>query len=553
MLDDERRLTESIGFILIPMRQIPFWNYQKSGANKSRWHKLMGVASTYSSPRPELLLNVMIRSAIDRAESCASSHISEESEIESNRSQKLNFRLSMHLKAVEMADQFRAIEAVLLKARLIHETEFPLEKSENNATHSLNKLLHEELSLTYEEFLSFVDEQMSFSIGFCNGNEQIDSAKIKFNRDMFSLPSTEDDFRRAMIENRCLFSINDCIATNRTGIKLFYSLRLHLSQDDFLAEAIPTLHIPSMTYAETNSTRQTTTVNRNDQENTSHENMPKTFSYNLSLVDCTFSRRPSAGIWQFSLHHENADNPIAMRNIEIGDLNVNQISFEELELKLCFTSSINALDSLIQSKSSLLMLRGPKGTHATAELDNHHILTQDKVTGIVQLRNDVGEQLALAHILVEVVDLGLNFNTQSNQPRENVTAVTTLFDENIAYKMIEELEAWKEHQQRAFMAMLEAQQNERKSRSSNEWERKLHESHSKLKEKSEQCEELQAEMAVMRRRISELETNEKSLLKAKTQVTKESEKKCSVLQKKIQAIEAEMNECNRVVNHLFSY
>lgn len=52
---------EKIGFVLVPLRSIPFWNSRKLGTMKPHWYKLHGVAQESSrSNKPELLLSITI-------------------------------------------------------------------------------------------------------------------------------------------------------------------------------------------------------------------------------------------------------------------------------------------------------------------------------------------------------------------------------------------------------------------------------------------------------------------------------------------------------------
>lgn len=55
---DSRR--EQIGFVLIPLRTIPFWNSRKMGSMKPHWYKLHGVSQDNKTHKPELLLSVTI-------------------------------------------------------------------------------------------------------------------------------------------------------------------------------------------------------------------------------------------------------------------------------------------------------------------------------------------------------------------------------------------------------------------------------------------------------------------------------------------------------------
>lgn len=49
-----------IGIVLLPIRNIPFWNSRKSGTMKPHWYKLYGVPQDFLNGKPEILLSVSI-------------------------------------------------------------------------------------------------------------------------------------------------------------------------------------------------------------------------------------------------------------------------------------------------------------------------------------------------------------------------------------------------------------------------------------------------------------------------------------------------------------
>lgn len=49
-----------IGFVLLPMRTIPFWNSRKIGMMKPHWYKLHGISQESKATKPELLVSVSI-------------------------------------------------------------------------------------------------------------------------------------------------------------------------------------------------------------------------------------------------------------------------------------------------------------------------------------------------------------------------------------------------------------------------------------------------------------------------------------------------------------
>lgn len=248
-----------------------------------------------------------------------------------------------------------------------------------------------------------------------------------------------------------------------------------------------------------------------------------------------------------SLQHPAADSSAIVRNLEISDIVIDQISFEDMHLRLCFTSQPNQLFELIKSKPCLLTLKGPRGVHASAELDNHNILTQEKTKGIVLLENEQNEQVAMAHISVETEELGLNFNTdatlKARQQQKNQLPPHGFLDEDLAYKMIEELEEWKLAQQKEFLVELKRREIEHLTQLSNEWQRKRREQELKLQKKMEHCDRLtqtleEAHNMFKERNRSDVEY-EHTLLKTKSDLERCYAKKIDSLNGKILQMEKE--------------
>lgn len=275
--------------------------------------------------------------------------------------------------------------------------------------------------------------------------------------------------------------------------------------------------------------------------------IPKTYSYTLSLLDCSFTKRPFPGIWQLSLQHPAADSSPVIHNLEINEIVVDQISFEDMHLRLCFTTHSDQLYELIKSKPCLLVLKGPRNIHASAELDNHNILTQEKTKGIVLLENEQNEQIAMAHISVHTEELGLNFNTdatlKARHQHRNQPPPHMFLDENLAYKMIEELEQWKAVQQKEFLAELKRHEIAHLTQLSNEWQHKRRQEECKLQKKIEECDRLtqtleEAHNMFKERNKSDIQY-EHTLLKTKSDLERCYAKKIESLNGKIMQMEKE--------------
>lgn len=203
---------------------------------------------------------------------------------------------------------------------------------------------------------------------------------------------------------------------------------------------------------------------------------------------------------------------------------------------------------LIQAKSCLLTLKGPKGIHASAELDNANVLAEEKSKGIVLLKNDCGEQVAMAHVSVEISDLGLNFNSRDNHPVRERHALNSkqsamMFDLSLAYKMVEELENWKECQQQAFLMDLKRREITLMTRLTNEWHRKRREEEEKMEKRMKRCElltrTLEDAYEALKERAHADDMYERSLTKSTKQMEKQFAAKTTVFQDRIRAMEEE--------------
>lgn len=223
----------------------------------------------------------------------------------------------------------------------------------------------------------------------------------------------------------------------------------------------------------------------NEHEKGQIADLPRLFSYNLQLKSIKLNHKPHRGIWQISFFHEKADTPRTFINRDVQDNECvdekNLISFNDLELKLYFTSLGGNIMQIIKSSSvCTLCIKGPLNIHAKAFLDCKNLLISNKenLVGSILLTNQNESVTTMAQIYVYLEDSGINFNaakiykTESQvfnedlpPPPPPLTFSNTLpnimlsdqkiaqelFDEDIAYKMIQELEDFKEREQEAFL------------------------------------------------------------------------------------------------------
>lgn len=205
--------------------------------------------------------------------------------------------------------------------------------------------------------------------------------------------------------------------------------------------------------------------------------LPRLFSYNLRLQSIKFNRKPEKGTWQFSFFHDKADTQriFIIREINSSDIaSDNAIAFNDLELKLLFTSHASDIIELIKSSDlCTLCIKGPRGMHAKAQLDCNNLLVgnKEKTSGTILLKDQTDNISAMGRIFVNIDDLGINFNAQlataSSMMQEhwessevNTTRKLDGHNESYAYKIIEELDEWKSNQQETFIVDLKNKESQ---------------------------------------------------------------------------------------------
>lgn len=107
------------------------------------------------------------------------------------------------------------------------------------------------------------------------------------------------------------------------------------------------------------------------------------------------------------------------------------------------------------------------------------------------MENESAEKIAMVQALAELTDLGANLNAQQrkfesfHQPKTGRRQPH--LDEELAYKMVEELEDWKIQQQEAFLVDLKRREINHLSRLTAEWTRRRGDLENALTHKLEQC------------------------------------------------------------------
>lgn len=323
------------------------------------------------------------------------------------------------------------------------------------------------------------------------------------------------------------------------------------------------------------SVNSTSKLNSND--------ISKVFAQTIHIDSIKFNRKPEKGVWQFILFNDKADIVKAFVNREIADVDSNSeqpntVTFEDLHLKLYFTSSSNQINNLIgESENCTLTIKGPRSYQVKAQLDCKNLMAgnNDKNSGIIVLHSATDDSNALAQISVMLEALGLNFNSQIRpEDIEQHAAIqcdarmfeerkALMLDEDLTYKMIEELELWKEDQKKVFCDELKSKEKKFLNQLKESWLKKqekleleLHDKAEKLACMTKNLEEAKNVLAEksprfneediekVRKTISEYYQNEISELRESAQ-RNESE-----IRHELRMMEIKADECGRTTRLL---
>ena len=279
------------------------------------------------------------------------------------------------------------------------------------------------------------------------------------------------------------------------------------------------------------------------------KDVPRTFSFNLILQSVKFNRRPEIGIWQISFHHQKADTCFTIANVELTEVQSNLVEFKNLELQLFFSSTADQILDLVASDSCSLRINGPRSLYAHADIDNESLLvsTKEKRSGVILMETQTGQKIAMAHIFVYLDDLGINLNSQLKRHCTPFGEQNTApyMDENLAYKIVEELEDWKNKQQEIFLVELKRKEISYLAKLSAEWQKKKAEQENQLAGKLDECTALSETLEAAHRTLQEkgIEKIEQEKLeeRARNEVEKNYAKKFLELNEKCRRIEDDLS------------
>ena len=552
---------EHIGYILVPVKNIPIVPLDKALKMKPRWVKIIGLSKEWRPHRPELLMHIMITSKDFL--SCTKNDILESQGIVSNDSfimeenpipcmltsqRGLFIRLLqeeglLQIGNIDTCCDVFTVQLIIKNARYLENLIPDDEDAEselyinyvllgNPHTRALNKKfnrchqIQEKISINFRTTLAalaeYFDKIFFVPLEVMSGSRVLGATEIKLGPvvkihelQMFLEKNPSHLFEIDAIANvktlkEIPSNVNKPILEYKLAIQYVATKKLHQTEcleiyqrnqevdiqggGDGCSEEKPAPSVQSprrkalsdILEVRSDGSKKSSKgkakekpadkadialLLKEHQEGEVSE-LPRIFSYNLQLSSIKFNKKPEKGTWQLSFFHDRADIQRTIINKEINDENIstdNTIEFNDLELKLVFTSCIADIMSLVKSSEiCTFCVKGPRKMHAKAQLDCNSLLVgnKEKIGGKIFLQDQVENVTGIANIFVYLEDVGVNFNTQVKTAPDDPQNVTRtieeekvlLMDEGYSYKVIEELEDWKIQQQDAFIGELKKQE-----------------------------------------------------------------------------------------------
>lgn len=648
---------DPVGYILMPLKNLPILPLAKALQMKPRWMRLIGLSKDWRQQKPELLVNVMITAkeylTCNRSEVLEDELALTESVVigENPVPRMLTSQHGMFIRLLEdegllqvgnidtECDIFRV--HILIKGIRNLETLaadkhvdlfFNYIVLGNEHMRALDKKfsrmhqIQEKISINFRSSLRYLREYFDkvFYIPFeiNSGSNVLGESGIRLNN--FIKTTSLADFIESnpqestesiqikLPSSSQTFAAHQQIPVLEVKIAMKYVSTKKLLQTEFLERSMQRQHDDPMGGGDNHSEKNAEAVKFDDDEHIettksqksvnldtikSHisdekksipverieiassvisasksNDIPKVFAQTLRIDSIKFNRKPEKGIWQFTFINDKADIVKAFVNREIVDVDSNleqyTVAFEDLELKLYFTSTSSQINSLIgQSESCTLTIKGPRSYHVRAQLDCKNLIaeTGEGKSGIVLLQSASDDSNALVQISVNLAALGLNFNSQISsddvQNRDSAAAVilndTKMFeerkalmlDEDLTYKMIEELELWKDDQKKVFCEELKSKEKKFLNQLKESWMKKQEKLELELHEKAEK-------LACMTKNLEEAKNvlaekcprfNESDIEKVRKTISEYYQNEIAELKEQSQRNEAEMRHEMRML------
>lgn len=345
---------ESIGMLNIRLREIPFWNARQSGTLKPHWYKLFGVSQEYKSQKPELYLCVTIgdRSTIAAVHSNESARTTETQcskykelpvlsifvaqlglgiQAAKNNVIKLGsdgddcreFIVKINIKYAEHLENLLSLSAgggkrsgFAIEYRLFSERCVDAVQNELTGRYSIDETMTIAIQSSWPNILKYFRQIFYIDVHILHDDAMIGSCKLSFGNGLMNLPASLDEFEAVFASEDCTFCYDDHtkIVAADSAIHsesfLHYTFRMHCANANGAQPSKSNRSLPVPTdRSHLSSTTPLSGMNLDGMSSAhgeidfkridSGKTIPRTFSYNLALIDCTFQRRPNPGIWQF--------------------------------------------------------------------------------------------------------------------------------------------------------------------------------------------------------------------------------------------------------------
>lgn len=600
---------EHIGYVLVPVRNIPILSTVKAYQMKARWQKLIGLRLEWRQHHPELLLKCMItdKSYVDANKTeiheihdldAGDSFVFEENPnpcmLQSQNGIFIRLLQEEGLLQVGAIDTNCDIFNIkILMRNMKHLDSIPNAKNDYSDIY-INYLLmgsphirtlekkfnhvhqiQEKISINFRSTLKTLQEYFNgifyIPIEIFVNTQRLGTTEINL-KDILQIVELKEFIAKypkffecegtAVIKPDVTADENSPPPTLEYRIKIQYKATSHLHQnvvsekykskhpklaydpmgggdciaqvqnEDTMSVANTTNNNPSLLNQQTQVTEEVpvkissktdvTKIIVSEKELESSE-LLRLFSFNIRIKSVKLNRKPPRGVYQISFFHEKADMPRTFLNREITDEDCldeeKVINLNDYELKLYFTAHAeNIMDVIKTTSVCTLCFRGPQNTHAKCELDCKSLLNSSAY-GNVLLKNQNETVIGIAQVFVFLEDLGPSFDakiikTNSQHFLHDETSSANfnkiqeeqkvqLFDESLAYKMVEELEQWKLKEEELFLQELRnkeksfmEQLNHRWLEKKDKYERELVEKTDKISTMSKTLEEAQEFIAM---------------------------------------------------------
>lgn len=354
---------ESIGMLNIRLREIPFWNVRQSGTLKPHWYKLYGVPQDYRAQKPELYLCVTIgdpytTSALQSSANAKNPEMqcSKYKELPilnifvpqlglgiqslnnnliklgNNADDCYEFAVKIHTKHAERLDHLLSLSAnsrrnnFAIEYRLFSERCVDAVQNELTGRFSIDESVIVTIQSTWANLLKYFREIFYIDLRILHDDGVVGSCKLAFGNALMNLPESLNEFENVFASEDLTFCYDDYSKISATDSTincddsfLHYAFQLQYVKaitmkpsKSNLSLLVPTDRSrlssttpPAIKLDDMSSRAEQVEVAREvigdglARDDLTRTTIPRTFSYNLALIDCTFQRRPNPGIWQF--------------------------------------------------------------------------------------------------------------------------------------------------------------------------------------------------------------------------------------------------------------